>query len=165
MFKHQSKIGTLTALAASLLLTSSVKSQSVAPTAKASLTTTQAHHRPNPVPKRAGLYYGLIWGVDSMIVKQAESGELIRFSYRVIDAQKAKPLHDKKSEPSLIDPGAGVKLVVPQMEQVGFLRQSGTPETGKSYWMAFSNKGRLVKRGDRVIVKIGTFQADGLIVE
>ena len=31
--------------------------------------------------------------------------------------------------------------------------------------MAFSNKGRLVKRGDHVIVQIGQFQADGLVVE
>jgi len=33
------------------------------------------------------------------------------------------------------------------------------------YWMAFSNKGRLVKRGDRVDVVIGQFRAEGLTVE
>jgi len=33
------------------------------------------------------------------------------------------------------------------------------------YWMAFSNKGRVVKRGDRVNVLIGSFQANGLTVE
>jgi hypothetical protein len=54
---------------------------------------------------------------------------------------------------------------VPSLEQVGQLRQSATPEEGKSYWIAFSNKGRLVKRGDRVTVMIGTFRADGLIVD
>jgi hypothetical protein len=31
--------------------------------------------------------------------------------------------------------------------------------------MAFSNKGRLVKRGDRVSVVIGQFRADGLVVD
>jgi hypothetical protein len=31
--------------------------------------------------------------------------------------------------------------------------------------MAFSNKGRLVKRGDRVNVVIGKFRADGLVVD
>jgi hypothetical protein len=49
---------------------------------------------------------------------------------------------------------------------VGMLRQSSNkPEVGKSYWMAFSNSGRRVKRGDRIIVQIGKFRADGLIVE
>jgi hypothetical protein len=111
------------------------------------------------------VYYGLVWGVDSLGVKAVESGEIIRFSYHVLDAGKAKALNDKKAEPSLIDPQAGVKLVVPSLEQVGQLRQSSTPEAGKSYWMAFSNSGRLVKRGDRVSVVIGEFRADGLVVE
>jgi len=47
------------------------------------------------------------------------------------------------------------------MENVGQLRQSAPPENGKSYWMVFSNKGRLVKRGDHVSVVIGAFHATG----
>jgi len=103
--------------------------------------------------------------VDSLSVKWTESGEVIRFTYQVVDPNKAKQLNDKKAEPSLIDPRAGVKLVVPSLEKVGQLRQSGTPEAGKSYWMAFSNKGGLVKRGDRVTVVIGRFRAEGLVVD
>jgi len=98
-------------------------------------------------------------------VKWAESGEVLRFTYRVLDPNKAKALNDKKNEPVLIDPQAGVKLVVPSMENVGQLRQSAPPEGGKSYWMVFSNKGRLVKRGDHVNVVIGAFHADGLVVD
>jgi hypothetical protein len=119
----------------------------------------------NRVPKRAGLYFGLVWGVDSLSAKSVESGEIIRFSYSVVDAEKAQALNDKKSEPVLIDPQAGVKLVIPSLEKVGQLRQSSTPVAGKSYWMAFSNKGRLVKRGDRVNVVIGNFRAEGLVVD
>ena len=111
------------------------------------------------------MYYGLVWGVDSLGLKAVESGEIIRFTYRVLDAEKAKALNSKKSEPFLIDPQAGVKLVIPSLEKVGQLRQSGTPVAGKSYWMAFSNKGRLVKRGHRVNVVIGQFRADGLVVD
>ncbi len=103
--------------------------------------------------------------MDSLAVKWTESGEVIRFSYRVVDADKAKALNDKKAEPSLVDPRRGVSLVVPSMENVGQLRQSGEAENGKSYWMTFSNKGRLVKRGDHVIVVIGQFRADGLVVD
>jgi len=58
-----------------------------------------------------------------------------------------------------------VGLVVPNLEKIGQLRQSARPEAGKLYWMAFSNKGRLVKRGDHIDVVIGGFKAQGLIVE
>ncbi|HEX8783428.1 MAG TPA: hypothetical protein VF764_08660 [Steroidobacteraceae bacterium] len=126
---------------------------------------TPAHYRPDRFAGRAGTYYRLIWGVDSLSVRWGESGEVIRFSYHVLDADKAKMLNDKKLEPSLIDPQAGVRLVVPAMENVGQLRQSAPPESGKAYWMVFSNKGRLVKRGDHVSVVIGTFRADGLVVD
>jgi len=123
------------------------------------------HYRPDRFAGRAGKYYALVWGVDSLSLKYAESGEIIRFSYRILDPSKARTLNDKKLEPSLIDPAAGVKLVIPSLEKVGQLRQSSTPEAGKSYWMAFSNKGRLVKRGDRVDVVIWSFRAQGLEVD
>ena len=122
-------------------------------------------YQPDRFAGRAGKYYSLVWGVDALSVKSVESGELIRFSYRVLDGQKAKPINDKKSEPGLIDPVHHIKLVIPSLEKVGQLRQSGTPETGRSYWMAFSNPHRDIKRGDRVNVVIGQFHADGLVVE
>ncbi len=122
------------------------------------------HNRPGR-PKRAQMYYEGIWGVDSLRVKLAESGELIRFSWRVLDPTKAAPLNDKKIEPSLIDPQAGISLVVPTMAKVGQLRQTSTPQAGRSFGMAVSNQGRRVKRGDRVVVSIGSFMADGLEVE
>lgn len=131
----------------------------------ASAAATATHRfRPNQ-SKRAEEYYGLIWGVDSLRVKSMESGELIRFTYRVLDATKADALNDKKAEPSLIAPQAGVRLEIPQLEKVGKLRQSAPPEAGKTYWMAFSNKGRIVKPGDHVSIVIGRFRADGLVVE
>jgi hypothetical protein len=122
-------------------------------------------YKPNRFSKRAELNYGLVWGVDSLSVKWTESGEVIRFAYRVLDPEKAKIINDKKYEPSLVDPARGVKLVVPSLEKVGQLRQTGTPTAGTSYWMAFSNKGRLVKKGDRVDVVIGQFRAEGLVVD
>ena len=120
---------------------------------------------PNRFAGRAGLYYKVVWGIDSLSVKWTESGEVIRFSWRVLDPQLAKVLNDKKAEPSLIDPQARVSLVVPVMEKIGQLRQTQPPEAGRSYWMAFSNKGRLVKRGDRVNVVVGPFRAEGLVVD
>ena len=122
-------------------------------------------YRPNRLPRRAQMFYEGVWGVDSLSVRLVESGEVVRFSYRVVDPERAKALNDGRSEPSLIDPRAGVSLVVPTMEKIGKLRQTGAPEAGKAYWMAFSNKGRPVKKGDRVDVVIGQFRAPGLVVD
>src|SRR6476469_3367548 len=119
----------------------------------------------NRMTPKAREYYTLRWGVDSLNVRSVESGEIIRFTYRVLDPEKAQPLNEKRNEPSLIDPKTGVKLVIPSLEKVGKLRQSSSPEAGKVYWMAFSDKGRAVKRRDRVNVLSGSFQANGLTVE
>lgn len=124
-----------------------------------------SRYLPNRFAGRAGRYYRVVWGVDSLSVKLVESGQLVRFAWRVLDPEKAKLLSDKRLEPALVDPQAGVSLVVPAMEKVGQLRQGAPPEAGKSYWMAFSNKGRLVKRGARVNVVIGEFRAEGLVVD
>ena len=138
--------------------TAAAPAKSVPSAGRTSLATTR-------VPMREQMYYQALWGIDSLKVKYTESGEMIRFSYRVVDPAKAAPLNDKKAEPALYDPQAGVQLVVPQMEKIGKLRQSSTPVDGRTYWMAFSNSGRRVQPGDRVNVTIGNFHAMNLVVE
>ena len=133
--------------------------------AKAAPAAPAGSFEPTHFPKREQSYYQLFWGVDSIGAKAVESGELIKFSYHVLDADKARPLNDKNNEPAMFAPSIRAKLVVPSLEKVGQLRQSSTPESGKTYWMAFSNPGRVVKRGDRVNVVIGQFHIEGLVVE
>jgi hypothetical protein len=158
-------LGTSDILSAQQAQSSAPPAQAATPAGKPA-TTGAAPVRPGPgLPRRAQMYFQDVWGVDSLKVKYTESGEMIRFSWRVLDATKAAPLNDKAVEPALFDAQAGVSLVVPQMEKVGKLRQSSTPIEGKSYWMAFSNSGRRVRPGDRVIVQIGKFRADWLVVE
>ena len=111
------------------------------------------------------MFYKSVWGVDLLAVKLTESGQIVRFTWRVLEPDKAMVLSNKEAQPSLVDPQAGVSLVVPSLENIGMMRQASTPEVGKSYWMAFSNKGRLVKKGDRVNVVIGQFRANGLAVD
>jgi hypothetical protein len=132
--------------------------------AKSPVPSTPSTYRPS-VPRREVEYYDLMWGVDSFSVKAVESGELIRFSWHVLDANKAKLLNDEKFEPFLIDPAARVKLVVPELPFMGKMRVKNTPEAGMIYWMGFSNPGKVVKPGDRVNVVIGQFHADGLVVQ
>lgn len=115
-------------------------------------------------PGRARMTYQALWGIDRVRVSTVSSGAFLRFSYRVLEANKAKALHDERSTPYLIDEKTGAVLQVPNLPKVGELRPKMTPVDGKAYWMVFSNKG-LVKPGSRVDVLIGRFRADGLVVE
>ena len=135
------------------------------PTAKPATTGKPSHYQPSRFPKRAESYYGMVWGLDSLSVKAVESGALIRFSYRILDPQKAKILNDKKFDAFLDAPARNARLSIPSLEKVGQLRQATTEQTGKTYWMAFSNPRRTVKPGDRVNIVIGTFHANGLVVD
>ncbi len=150
-------------LTGALLLAAAVASPQARPTPR-------APRPPSPfaaseTSAKASDYYLMHWGVDSMVVKSVPSDQLIRFSYRVVDATKAAPLYVKEASPVLYDEKSKVSLVVPTMDKVGQLRQAGPPENGKTYWMVFSNKGNVVTRGHRVGVVIGQFRANGLAVE
>jgi hypothetical protein len=138
---------------------------SAAPAAQPAKAGAPSHYRPNRFPKRATSFYGTVWGVDSISVKAVESGALIRFSYRILDPEKAKILNDKKFDAFMDAPTRNVRLSIPSLEKVGQLRQSTTEQAGKTYWMAFSNPRRTVKPGDRVNIVIGTFHANGLVVD
>jgi hypothetical protein len=124
-----------------------------------------ARYRAAGMPASAARTYMVAYGVDQLSAKLAESGQLVRFSYRVTDATKAGALHDKAAAPQMLDEKVHAVLQVPVMEKVGPLRQAVAPEQGKSYWMAFSNKGNIVKAGHRVSVVIGQVRIDGLVVQ
>jgi hypothetical protein len=117
------------------------------------------------VTGKAKKYYVGAWGVDKMKVSYTSSGNLIRFSYRVLDTELAKALSSKVDTPVMVGLRSRAVLQVPVMDKVGPLRQAAAPVVGQEYWMMFSNKGNLVRPGDRVSVVIGSFHADGLMVE
>ena len=118
----------------------------------------------HPAVAQARQDYTHTWGVDSLSVKSVESGNTIRFSYRVLDPDRAKAFHETGKEPSLIDPRADVTLPAVSPGKAGRLPRSSTLEAGKWYGLAFSNKGRVVQPGHRVSVIIGQFRADDLVV-
>jgi hypothetical protein len=109
-------------------------------------------------------YLGM-WGVDKLRVSSTNSGNLIRFTYRVEDPLLARTLLDRGATPYMYSPKAQAVLQIPVMDKVGPLRQAMAPKAGQEYWMVFSNKSNLVRPGDRVDIRIGTFHADGLMVD
>ena len=172
---HGTRIASQCACAAACLLatqgqalantTPQVPVASVSPADRLAVSREAALRRPVRVTDKARNYYVTRWGVDKLRVSSTSSGNLIRFSYRVADPQLATALADKGATPYLLGQRSRAVLQVPVMDKVGALRQSATPESGREYWMVFSNKGNLVRPGDRVNVMIGQFHADGLLVE
>lgn len=160
----------LTALVAgslSILPAARSDPQQVSPTptqAAASRANNVSPYRPAEV-ESSSKYYQSVWGIDNLLVRQTASGSLIRFSYRVTHPELAKAISDDRATPYLYGQRSHALLTIPVMEKVGSLRQSRQAKAGKEYWMTFSNKGHLVRVGDRVDVIIGAFHAVGLMVE
>jgi hypothetical protein len=161
------KMWTVLRMSLAMLLASSIAWSAVPskPPPKATHTVKPARYRAAAMPASAVRYYALAYGVDQLSAKLAESGQLVRVTYRVTDVEKATVLHDKAAAPYLLDEKIHAVLQVPVMEKVGPLRQAVAPEYGKSYWMVFSNKGNVVKAGHRVSVVVGQVRVDGLVVQ
>ena len=148
-----------TAMPAPAVIGAAVTADAVASTAAAPL-------RFNSVTSnRQALTLRRLWGIDSVHVRSTASGALVRFSYRVVDADKSKILNSKDATPYLVDEQHGLALQIPVMEQVGQLRQVAAPQNGRDYWMAFSNKGRYLKPGNHVTLITGNLRINGLVVE
>lgn len=129
------------------------------------LTHKTSPYQPVQLPKHAKTYYKAYGGVDNLTVRRTASGNLLRFSYRVTDPVRAKGLGEANATPYLLGQRSHALLQIPVMDKIGQLRQTGMPEAGQEYWMVFSNKGNVIKAGDRVNVMIGSFHIDGLLVE
>lgn len=125
----------------------------------------KSSYKPEGLTRGMRNYYAATLGVDSLSVRRTNSGNLIRFGYRVVDPDKANVLNDRQATPVLIGHRSGAVLQVPVMDKVGPLRQATRPQAGKEYWMVFSNKGDVVASGERVSVVVGELRIDGLRIE
>ena len=105
------------------------------------------------------------WGIELVALRSSEAGHMVDFRYRVLDAEKAAPLFKRQIKPYLIHQSTGKALGVPNTAKIGSLRNSNTPQNGRTYWMFFGNHHRLVQKGDKVTVAIGEFRATDIKVE
>jgi hypothetical protein len=93
---------------------------------------------------------------------------MLDFRYRVLDAQKAAPLLDRKLKPYLLDPKWGAKLGVPDTPVLGQIRQTsrnGAVYTDRTYFIMFGNPGKAVQRGDTVTLVLGDAKVTDLKVQ
>lgn len=105
------------------------------------------------------------WGIRILGIRRSAADYMLDFRYRVIDAEKAKPLFNRRTQPYLIDQASGAKLVVYSSPKTGPLRSSNVPQAGRNYFIFFANPAKYVKAGNLVTVVIGDFKAENLTVE
>lgn len=105
------------------------------------------------------------WGVEVVFVRQTSAGYMLEFRYKVLDAEKAKPLFERQTKPTLTHVNSGARFIVPTPPKTGALRNSNPPLADHTYWMFFANPGKYVKPGDLVTIEIGDFVAKNIIVE
>jgi hypothetical protein len=105
------------------------------------------------------------WGVEVVFVRQTSAGYMLEFRYKVLDPEKAAPLFERRTKPTLTHVDSGATFIVPTPPKTGALRNSNPPLADHTYWMFFANPGKYVKPGDLVTIEIGDFVAKNIIVE
>jgi len=93
------------------------------------------------------------------------SGAMIECRNREFDRNKAKPVKDKRSVPTMIDPVTGVKVSSSPDGEVRSAANNIGPQQDRIYWMVSANPGNVVKPSSLVNVKIGNFRVDGLVAQ
>lgn len=107
------------------------------------------------------------WGVEVLGIQTSATGYILDFRYRVLDAEKAAPLLDRriKSKPYVLVEKDNARLGVPVTSKLGALRQTTlNVKANRNYFILFSNPSRHVRSGDKVTVVIGDFKAEHLVV-
>jgi multidrug efflux pump subunit AcrA (membrane-fusion protein) len=108
------------------------------------------------------------FGVEVQGTRLSANGYVIDLRYRVLDAEKARPMLDRKVRPVLVDESTGNRFYVPQPPVVGALRQTARNQpvaAGKTYFMIFANPDQRLKAGDSVTLFIGEQRFGQLKIE
>lgn len=107
------------------------------------------------------------WGIKAMSLRPTFGGTMLDFRYKVVDADKARPLFDRKIKPYLFDPSSGAALGTVEDTKLGALRASARnpPVAGKKYYALFSNGHGTVKRGSKVTVVLGDCKLENVVVD
>lgn len=105
------------------------------------------------------------YGIEPLQIRLTGAGHFLDFRYRVIDAEKAKPILKKDAKAYLVDQDSGKTLTVP-VTKIGSMRgTTRAPKEGRQYFILFANANGIIDSGSRVTVVINEIRIEGLVVE
>jgi hypothetical protein len=106
------------------------------------------------------------WGVEVLGIRRTAVGYMLDFRYRVLDAEKAAPILDRRITPYVKVAKTGARLLVPQAPKLGAMRQTSfAVKTDRNYFIVFANPSQTVAVGDEVSVVVGAFETGSLTVQ
>jgi hypothetical protein len=108
------------------------------------------------------------WGIKVEGLRLSAAGSMLDFRYRVLDATKAAPLLNGKTQVFLMDEAHGAKLGVPDTPVLGRIRQTarnGNIFTDRTYFIMFGNPGKVLQSGDKVTLLLGQAKVSDLMVQ
>jgi len=146
------------ALLASLLITVVAQNASVAAVSTSDKKESAGEQAARVIEKK--------WGIRVVGVRRTAADYMLDFRFHVLNKDKLGEIMDRKVRPVLEVEGKDIKLNVPVTSKLGSLRQSPKfAKANKTYFMLFANPGKIVKKGDKVTVKIGKFKIEHLVVQ
>lgn len=107
-------------------------------------------------------------GVNIHGLVLSSAGYMIDLRYRVVDAEKAAPLMDKKIKPYLLVQATGARLDIPDTPKVGMLRQlprNDSVKQDRDYFIMFTNAGHRLSSGDKVDMVVGKTRIENLTIQ
>jgi hypothetical protein len=108
------------------------------------------------------------YGIRVEGLRLTAAGSMLDLRYRVLDAEKAAPILDGKTQPYLLDAARGARLGVPDTPVLGRIRQTARNNkilTDRSYFVMFGNPGKAVHSGDKVTLLLGPLKIAELTVQ
>jgi hypothetical protein len=107
-----------------------------------------------------------IYGIKVVSLSLSGNDYVIDLRYKVVDADKARPILDKANKPVLIHTATGDRFYVPTRPVIGSLRQTVPKKTvitaDRVYFMLFANPNQKLKIGDVVSLAVGEFSKPDL---
>jgi hypothetical protein len=105
------------------------------------------------------------FGIRIISLRPTALGHMLDLRFQVVDPEKAKPILDRNTKSYLVDQKSGKTLPVP-VTKSGSMRQTTLkPESGRVYFILFSNPKGMVKENGRVALVIGDFKKEDISVQ
>lgn len=105
------------------------------------------------------------WGIESHGIRLTAAGYMLDFRYRVVDAEKAAQLLDRRTKAYVLVEKSNARLGVPVSAKIGALRSSTkNVREERNYFIMFTNPGHHVQPGDQVSIVIGDMRTAALTV-
>jgi len=105
-------------------------------------------------------------GIVPVALRLTANETMLDLRYKVTDAERAASLLDRRKDVYLLHEASGKVFSVPVMAKLGPMRQiTQSPKPGKTYFVLFSNTGKLIKAGDLATLVLGDLRLQHLVVE